>query len=103
MLVLLSLIVACSSSSVTDHIPTVEAGNIDISDWDFESDGILPLDGEWEIFPNELLSPIGFKSSDSLMTKEFIEIPGMWNMNVSGEGPRGIGYATLRLNVKTGG
>ena len=103
LLVLLSLVAACSSDSGTPHKPTAEGGIIDISNWDFESDGILALDGEWEIFPNEFLSPSDFRSPDSILTKEFIEIPGMWNMNVSGEGPRGCGYATLRLNVKTGG
>lgn len=37
--------------------PPVEAGFLDLSSWDFESSGVVPLEGEWEICWNAYVSP----------------------------------------------
>jgi signal transduction histidine kinase/CheY-like chemotaxis protein len=37
--------------------PTAENGQIDLTHWNFEKDGILPLNGTWHFYPNRLLSP----------------------------------------------
>lgn len=45
------------SKSFYNKTPLVENGFIDLSDWDFDKDGNVKLDGYWEFYPNELLSP----------------------------------------------
>lgn len=78
-----------------------ERGMLDLSDWDFASLGRVRLDGEWEFYWNELLSPEDFETGSAPEPTGFIELPGAWNGYPSPEGPLpGDGYATYRLTVK---
>ena len=59
--VCLSLLVGCRPEDNAGHVngsapPRAVDGVIDLSDWDFETDGPLVLDGEWAFYWDELLS-----------------------------------------------
>ncbi|RXZ78974.1 response regulator [Paenibacillaceae bacterium] len=88
------------SEKAEQNIPSANGGIFDLDGWDFEESGILALDGEWEFYPNQLLTP---DSIDGQRSKAyFIQVPGKWNGMQYDEGQQmqGKGYGTYRLLVK---
>jgi len=80
--------------------PRAENGFLDLTEWRFADDGAVPLDGEWEFYPDKLLSPEDFASFsmyESELTPERIEVPGTWSNRM-----KALGMATYRLQVKVG-
>ncbi len=41
--------------------PQVQHGIMDLAEWDYEHNQIITLDGEWEFYGNQLLTPEDFK------------------------------------------
>lgn len=78
--------------------PIAEQGVLDLSDWNFEEDGVVPLDGEWEFYWNQLLTYRDFHCGGSL-EKNYGVVPGTWDQ-YENDLP-GTGYATYRLRIKT--
>ncbi|MEK0313512.1 hybrid sensor histidine kinase/response regulator [Cohnella sp. 56] len=76
--------------------PQATAGVMDLSAWNLATDGMLRLDGEWEFYPNQLLSPADFAGGRQPDGKRYIQVPSIWN----GKGMKGHGYATYRLLIK---
>ncbi len=79
--------------------PLVKDGYIDLSDWDFDKDGNVKLDGYWEFYPNVLLSPSDI--TDKLLPeKYFVNTPNPWE----GQVPKSVisdkGIGTYRVRVK---
>jgi signal transduction histidine kinase len=80
----------CSGNKIS---PRAEKGVLDLRDWNFEKDGIVKLDGEWEFFWGETLSlreienrkicstetEINCKSFDNEVKENLITIPRNWN------------------------
>jgi two-component system, sensor histidine kinase ChiS len=76
-------------------------GSLDLSGWDFEKQGIVSLDGEWELYWRSLISPKQFSTSDVPVKTGYFSIPGYWNgYPVNGRPLSGDGYATFRLKVR---
>lgn len=79
----------------------IEAKNgvIDVSNWDFEANGILALKGEWAFYWHKYL-----KNSDFLQENAgvFVEVPSGWEAykDDKGEFLPVEGYATYHLLVK---
>ncbi|MDB5873143.1 MAG: hypothetical protein JWQ07_2585 [Ramlibacter sp.] len=71
--------------------PLARGGMLDLSGWDFERDGIVSLDGEWEFFPGQLLTPGKAVAPSGQMQ----EVPGTWNAALGS----GRGFASYRLRV----
>lgn len=98
------LISACSFSpaeAVTDK-PVAANGVLDLTDWNWEQDGIVSLDGQWEFYWQELLTPEDFQKTSTTAKKELITVPMAWNKYViNGEQLSGDGYATYRLLINT--
>ena len=85
--------------------PVAENGLLDLSAWDFEKNGIVRLNGEWEFYWHQLLTPEDFnrpappKMNPPEMTG-FFSPPGAWDgYMVSGKAIGPHGYATFRLTV----
>jgi len=76
--------------------PQAVNGTLDLSAWNFRSDGTVTLNGEWEFYPNQLLTPADFSAGKQPPDKRYIRVPGVWN----GKGMKGYGYATYRLSIR---
>ncbi|MCT8977148.1 ATP-binding protein [Clostridium sp. CX1] len=68
--------------------PIAVNGVIDLRNWDFNKDGIIKLDGQWEFYHNQLLTPEDFYNQN--LKKSFKDIPG-----TIGE----QSYGTYRLKI----
>ncbi|WP_309808275.1 ATP-binding protein [Paenibacillus hunanensis] len=86
------------------HYPQAQRGVLNAGQWNFAEHGVIPLQGEWEFYPNQLLTPDDFKrSSISLeQTRRYLPVPGRWNGTVSQDGS-GAGTYRLHVNVDSAG
>ncbi|NPD45526.1 MULTISPECIES: ATP-binding protein [unclassified Lentimicrobium] len=77
---------------------SIEKGQLNLKEWDFNNDGIVKLNGEWEFYWNHFIL-----SEDSVIDKieaEHISVPGLWNEHISnGKKIENIGYGSYRLKV----
>ena len=97
-------------SQLDSHVSNV------VEAWDFTTDGIINLDGEWEFYWGEFLEPrLDTPANSQVKTKEsnpntagtrrpqlseLITVPGNWNSYLNNGKPVGSdGYATYRLRV----
>jgi len=78
--ILLSAILSgCQSAEVKPEIEAVD-GVLDLTHWDFATDGNVYLNGRWEFYWQELLTPEDFINGDkSLFSRMFMNIPSSWN------------------------
>lgn len=86
------------------NLPVARQGLIDLRNWDFQQDGVLRLDGEWEFYRNSLLTPEDFHSPEGDETapavSALINVPEKWNAYISNTGKKQAkGYATYRLQA----
>ncbi|HNB98111.1 MAG TPA: GAF domain-containing protein, partial [Leptospiraceae bacterium] len=84
--------------------PKVVKGVLDLQEWDFSKDGFLSLDGEWEFYWKELLSPETNPAVDANknLPKEiqYIPVPHVWNdFRVNGESIGKSGFGSYRLKI----
>jgi hypothetical protein len=112
----------CSGNKIS---PKAERGVLDLRDWNFEKDGIVKLDGEWEFFWGETLSlqeienrkicsteiEINCKSFDNEVKENLITIPRNWNGKkikksvnslekyTENESIKSFGFATYKLKI----
>jgi serine phosphatase RsbU (regulator of sigma subunit) len=79
--------------------PEIKNGFLDLSSWNFEKDGSVNLNGEWEFYWEKLLDPRDFRNHNSL--PEYIKVPNSWTKkNSEGKSYPEFGYATYRLIIK---
>jgi len=77
--------------------PRAKNGVLDLRNWDFEKDGNIRLDGDWEFYWKQFLTSEDF---DTVKTKHYISVPKPWNDNKWGKEELGYeGYATYRLRI----
>jgi len=75
------------------------SGVIDLTDGVFRGEGWTPLDGEWEMHWNALLSPEETAKRDRLAA--YVTVPGAWSgYTLDGRALSNQGYATYRLTVR---
>jgi len=78
---------------------TANNGFIDLSKYQFQKDGIIDLDGTWEFYPNELISPPNF-NENNYPTKKNVKVPSLWNSSFFNKKEKfNLGYGTYRLKV----
>ncbi len=91
----LLLLIFVTFSCVSDSdIKTASDGTIDLTGWDFTTDGIAGLDGEWTIYPQQFLTPEDLNNPDITKNKEIINVPGFFPWK------RSITHATLTLKIQ---
>ncbi|WP_167434679.1 MULTISPECIES: histidine kinase [Paenibacillus] len=80
--------------------PVAKKGTLELADFSWTSHTIIPLDGEWEFYPEQLLSPqqIHLTHIKPIM----MQVPGNWDEAVINQGypMSGKGYGTYRLIVR---
>ncbi len=80
--------------------PRVEKGVLDLRNWNWEQQGVVHLDGEWEWYWQQLYPSSVFATSDCPKPTAYIPVPDTWNDYVQASWwQQGIGYATYRLRV----
>ena len=83
--------------------PRAIEGVLDLSDWDFEEDGVVRLNGEWEFYWEQLLESGDFSGERQPARTGFYRVPSLWNdYPIEGKKFPGDGYATFRLKVELG-
>lgn len=77
--------------------PRVNAGQLDLTGWDFEQNGVIPLNGEWSFYWEQFSDP----EPDSQATPDaFVRIPGVWTSYVlNGNKLPAYGYATYTMKI----
>ncbi|XOV87521.1 MAG: 7TM diverse intracellular signaling domain-containing protein [Pseudomonadota bacterium] len=79
--------------------PLARAGLIDLSMWNFDRDGPVALDGEYEFYWQQHLSSADFFTLPA-QAAYTIDVPSSWNGKiVQDQSIGGAGYATYRLNI----
>lgn len=103
-----------SSCAPTKVPPKATKGMMDLSDWDFEKDGPVRLEGEWEFYWNKFCQVPGnlpkpgraadFYSDCDSSESIYLSVPGKWNHLGPKDNPS-FGYGTYRmkLNLPKGG
>jgi sensor histidine kinase YesM len=75
-------------------------GRMKLQDWDMQHTKVLPLDGEWEFYWEQLLTPEDFLSQNESKPEltGYMQVPGLWNeKKFGGRETPVFGYATYRL------
>lgn len=83
-------------------MPQAEKGVLNLTDWDFQKDGRISLNGEWEFYYGELLTYEDFHNKENKPNMSgYIKVPGKWNgYSINGKNIDAMGYGTYRLKVK---
>ncbi|MBF0352853.1 MAG: GAF domain-containing protein [SAR324 cluster bacterium] len=101
MLLISMLFVGCQQQYSGKIPPRAINGVLDLSGWNFEKDGPVNLDGEWEFYWKKLLEEQNFEAEELPRKTGLITIPSVWNngaMDGIKLGPDG--YATFKLEIK---
>jgi two-component system sensor histidine kinase ChiS len=80
---------ASKVGSTNKSMPLAVDGVIDLRGWNFIEDGKLKLDGQWEFYENQLLTPEDFTSRQP-KDKKILPVPGIYGRH---------GYGTYRLKL----
>lgn len=81
--------------------PLAKNGVLDLSDWNFQNDGIVKLRGQWKFYWNKLLDPMQFAIQHAPQNEQTTLVPGLWkNIKSDAHYLSDDGYATYRLLIK---
>ena len=95
--IIVFLNVSCSNSTIKKP-PLAKKGFLDLSNWDFNTDGNVPLNGEWEFVFSKFLHSADF---DSFPVKTYIPVPGTWKgKSWNNKKLPAFGYASYRLKIR---
>ncbi|KAF9114129.1 hypothetical protein BGX30_006706, partial [Mortierella sp. GBA39] len=90
-----------------DRQPTAVEGVLDLSKLDLRNHGAISLNGEWEFYRSQLLTPKDFDRTITVKEDErprlsgMARLPGAWNDYIAEDGQRmAEGYGTFRLIVQ---
>ena len=96
----ISLFISCNKISHSSDL-NIKNGILQATDFNFENNGLIRLEGNVEFYWKKLLEPSDFSSNDKPVSDGYIKIPGVWNgFKVSDTVLRGEGYATCRFLIK---
>jgi signal transduction histidine kinase/CheY-like chemotaxis protein len=87
--------------SVSHHnhsFPKAQQGVMDLTEWDFEKDGSIPLDGEWEFYWNRLLTTFDERGLSGKEEPKYYPVPSQWKPSSLVDSSKGA--ATYRLTLK---
>jgi two-component system, sensor histidine kinase ChiS len=97
LLIIILTIVGCNP---TRKIPRVEKGVIDLRDWNFQENGSVELEGEWEFYWKELLTNEEIDKKVDLNNRSFLKVPDSWNnQKVNQMKLEGKTFGTYRIKI----
>ncbi|MBD0383611.1 hybrid sensor histidine kinase/response regulator [Paenibacillus sedimenti] len=83
--------------TVPEH-PLAMRGVLDLRDWSAGASRPITLEGEWEFYPEQWLTPADFANLTASVDRIYLKVPGKWD---AAKGGAAYGYGTYRLVVKT--
>ncbi|MDF2613927.1 MAG: hypothetical protein K0S71_1713 [Clostridia bacterium] len=93
------MILPIISTNYQEHkgLPRIQKGVLDLEGVDFKTNKQIPLNGEWEFYPNQWIITNGKDSRDWPQT---IQIPTSWNTGARGADFKvTFGFGTYRLRL----
>jgi two-component system cell cycle sensor histidine kinase/response regulator CckA len=97
------LLTACIGIDLGQSAPVAQQGVIDLRGWNFEKDGPVGLEGEWEFYWNKRLDAGDLATGNTPEKPLYFSIPGFWkNRKLDGRTLPSQGFATFRLSVLVG-
>ncbi len=99
-ILIFAMILLCGCEGVEKNTPMASQGKLDLNNWDFQRDGIIKLDGEWELYPGQLLEPKDFSGNNQSEAADFFEVPNSFKKTVGNRELPKFGYATARLLIQ---
>lgn len=98
-LFLVSSALIAAAGFTSENRPAARNGILDLRSWDFENNGNIELNGEWEFYWKNFLPP-DTPPEEYPSPSSLISVPGPWKSMVIGdETLSGAGYATYRLTI----
>lgn len=81
----------------THEHPAAVQGVLDLRGWDFAKSHSIPLNGEWEFYPETFIThkDKGLQSLD----RRYIQVPGDWRSALPAGSKSSYGYGTYRLRI----
>ena len=100
-IILMSFFLLPVCAARAGNVISAQKGTLDLSNWNWDKDGIADLNGEWEFYWGKFYSPDFFKNNDSAIQPNYIPVPSFWNDFIPDHQNfhSGFGYATYRLKV----
>jgi PAS domain S-box-containing protein len=96
----LSLLAACTQGAQPKEAPRAIKGLLDLTQWNFDTDGPVKLSGEWGFYWKKILKAEDVVAEPRPEGMTLIRVPGTWNgLEINGKKISGSGYATYRLRV----
>jgi two-component system sensor histidine kinase ChiS len=79
----------------------VRDGVMDLSTWNDKHDKTIKLDGDWEFYWNQLLTPEAFRAgADQPTISTLMKVPSTWNGKIVDGSPLpAYGFATYRMKL----
>ena len=87
---------ACQQVTITPP-PVSQQGLIDLQRWNFEQDGLVALEGEWEFYWQRLFGP---EHAFDQQVAHLVTVPESWdNYTIEGISPSAEGFGTYRIRL----
>ncbi|MDF2669087.1 MAG: hypothetical protein K0R67_1393 [Paenibacillus sp.] len=84
-------------STSPGNYPLAVNGVLDLRSIDSSSTNTIPLDGEWEFYPDVFL--MYDSKPASAENRKFIQVPGNWDTSLSADNEPPVEYGSFRLKV----
>jgi two-component system sensor histidine kinase ChiS len=95
--ILTILLLGCATRK---KMPKVENGLVDLRNWNFQEDGSVDLEGEWEFYWKELLDSEQIIRRDNHQNLTYLKVPDSWNNAIiDNHKMEGRTYGTYRIKI----
>jgi two-component system sensor histidine kinase ChiS len=102
---LLAILFYISTQFFINDLPAAVRGRLDLSSWDFNQDGSVALNGEWECYDGQLLTPEDFSgtaaSKPNLTGYTHLTISRLAKSEQETLEPKGIRTYRLLIKIKS--
>ncbi|HSQ84432.1 MAG TPA: hypothetical protein VLM43_06865, partial [Desulfobacterales bacterium] len=75
----LFLLISCNYKIEEKIPPKAVRGILDLTDWNFKSNGVINLSGEYEFYWKQHIIPQDFDGPNPPQKTGYINVPGFWN------------------------
>lgn len=98
LLLSLVLVLFFIPQAFAQELKTLHSGILNLNMQQLGENEFIPLEGEWEFYWKQLISPEQFK--DLTLSPEYVHFPSLWNhIKIQNQNLTGQGYSTYRLKI----